>query len=149
MFGVLSRQTVGAFRNGTLTRQGLMGCARPFSSKIDSEAEIDARYEAYFSKSDIDGWEIRKAMNDIHGMDMVPNPKICIAALKACRRLNDYALTVRFLEALKDKTEGVPSLYTYVMKEIQPTLTELGISSLEELGYTEPELYLQSPHDIH
>lgn len=37
----------------------------------------------------------------MHGMDMVPNPQICIAALKACRRINDFALAVRFLEALK------------------------------------------------
>lgn len=77
--------------------------SRLFSAKQESEAEIDARLESYFNKPDIDGWEIRKALNDMHGLDMVPNPKICIAALKACRRLNDFALTVRFLEALKVK----------------------------------------------
>lgn len=40
-------------------------------------------------------------MNDLQGMDLVPEPKIIIAALKACRRLNDYALAVRFLEGVK------------------------------------------------
>ena len=32
---------------------------------MDNE-EFDARYEAYFNKPDVDGWEIRKAMNDLH-----------------------------------------------------------------------------------
>jgi len=40
-------------------------------------------------------------VNDLQGYDLVPEPKIVIAALKACRRVNDYALAVRFLEALK------------------------------------------------
>lgn len=26
----------------------------------ETDAELDARYEAYFSRADIDGWEIRK-----------------------------------------------------------------------------------------
>ena len=35
------------------------------------------------------------------GEDVVPEPKIIIAAMKACRRLNDYAVAVRYLEAVK------------------------------------------------
>lgn len=34
-------------------------------------------------------------------MDLIPDPKIINAAMHACRRLNDYALAVRFLEAIK------------------------------------------------
>lgn len=71
------------------------------SKKEETDEEFDARYEAYFNRPDIDEWEIRKAMNDLQGMDLVPEPKIIIAALKACRRLNDYALAVRFLEGVK------------------------------------------------
>lgn len=70
----------------------------------ETEEEFDARYEAYFNRKDIDSWEIRKAMNDLQGMDVVPEPKIVVAALKACRRLNDYALAVRFLEAIQVPT---------------------------------------------
>lgn len=44
-----------------------------------------------------------QAMNDLTGMDLVPEPKIVVAALKACRRLNDYALAIRFLESVKEK----------------------------------------------
>ena len=37
----------------------------------------------------------------MQGHDLVPEPKIIIAALRACRRVNDYALAVRLLEAIK------------------------------------------------
>ncbi|XP_064100300.1 cytochrome c oxidase subunit 5A, mitochondrial-like [Macrobrachium nipponense] len=119
-------------------------------SKVSTETddEFDARYVAYFSRPDIDGWEIRKAMNDLSGMDLVPEPKIIIAALHACRRLNDFALAVRFLESVKDKCgPKVKEIYPYVMKEIQPTLSQLGISTPEELGYDKPELALASVYD--
>lgn len=33
----------------------------------ESDEEFDARYEAFFNRPDIDGWEIRKAMNDLAG----------------------------------------------------------------------------------
>ena len=67
----------------------------------ETDEEFDRRFEHFFSRPDIDGWEIRNAVNDLQGYDLVPEPKIVIAALKACRRVNDYALAVRFLEALK------------------------------------------------
>lgn len=80
---------------------------------------------------------------------MVPEPKILIAALKACRRVNDYALAVRILEAVKDKCGGkVNEIYPYIIQEVRPTLTELGINTPEELGYDKPELALQSVYDI-
>ena len=83
-------------------------------------------------------------------MDVVPEPKIICAALRACRRLNDYALTTRFLESVKDKCgSDVDKIYPYILQEIRPTLDELGISTPEELGYDKPELWLVDPEDIH
>jgi cytochrome c oxidase subunit 5a len=81
---------------------------------------------------------------------LVPEPKILTAALKACRRVNDYALAVRILEAVKDKCGGrVNEIYPYLIQEIRPALTELGIDTPEELGYDKPELALQSVYEIH
>ena len=37
----------------------------------------------------------------IQGHDLVPEPKIIVAAMKACRRINDHSLAVRYLEAVK------------------------------------------------
>lgn len=122
-----------------------------FMSKESTETDeqFDSRYENYFNRKDIDGWEVRQGVNDLWGHDMVPEPRILIAALKACRRVNDYALTVRILEAVKDKCGGRTDIYPYIIQEIKPTLTELGISTPEELGFDKPELALQSVFDMH
>lgn len=104
---------------------------------------------AYFDRPDIDGWEVRKGINDLCGEDLVPEPKIIIAGLKACRRVNDYALGVRFIEAVKDKCGNrVNEIYPYIIQEIRPTLKELGLNTPEELGYDKPELALKDVYEI-
>ncbi|KAA2226426.1 hypothetical protein F0L46_25665 [Salinarimonas soli] len=94
---VLKRSLVPAVRVSAVSVR------RSHGGPVESDEEFDNRYEAYFNRKDIDGWEIRKGMNDLCGMDLVPDPKIIKAALHACRRVNDYALAVRFIEACKDK----------------------------------------------
>ena len=34
-------------------------------------------------------------------------------------------------------------------QEIQPTLDELGIANLKEMGYDKPELALPNPYEVH
>lgn len=115
----------------------------------ETDDEFDSRYEAYFNRQDIDGWEIRKAMNDLAGMDLVPEPKIINAALRACRRVSDFALAVRFLEAIKSKCgTRVKEIYPYIIQEIRPTLDELGVSTPEELGYDQPELAIKNVYEM-
>ncbi|XP_056428673.1 cytochrome c oxidase subunit 5A, mitochondrial [Hyla sarda] len=109
--------------------------ARCYShAKHESDEEFDARWVTYFNKPDIDAWELRKGVNTLIGYDLVPEPKILDAALRACRRLNDFASTVRILEAVKDKAGPHKEIYPYVLQELRPTLEELGISTPEELG---------------
>lgn len=106
---------------------------------------FDASYEQFFNKPDIDGWLVRKGMNDLLGMDLVPDPKVITAGLKACRRINDYALAIRWLEGCRDKCgDKRAEIYPWLLQEIQPTLKELGILTPEEMGYGEPELALKS-----
>lgn len=108
-----------------------------------------SRFEAVFNRPDLDGWDLRQAMNDLHGLDMVPDPRLINAALGACRRNNDYALTVRFLEAVIDKCGNLKDeIYPYIVQEIKPTLKELGCNLPEELGYDKPELFLDDIHRI-
>ena len=83
-----------------------------------SSAEFDARYEAFFNRQDIDGWEIRKAFGDLAGMDLVPDPAIVAAALKACRRVNDYSLTTRILEVVKFKSQHNAEIWPYMLQVI-------------------------------
>ncbi|KAM4797272.1 cytochrome c oxidase subunit 5A, mitochondrial-like [Rhinophrynus dorsalis] len=102
--------------------------------KYESDEEFDPRWVTYFNKPDIDAWELRKGMKTLIGYDLVPEPKIIDAALRACRRLNDFASAVRILEAVKDKAGPHKEIYPYVIQELRPTLDELGISTPEELG---------------
>ena len=89
-------------------------------------------------------------MGELAGMDLVPEPVIVTAALRVCRRVNDYALSTRVLEVVRVKCNPNPQeLWPYMMQELKPTMDELGISSLEEMGYDQPELALPNPYEIH
>lgn len=88
-------------------------------------------------------------MNDLAGIDAVPDPRIIIAALNACRRLNDYALSVRFLEVVISKCgRHYDTIYPYILQEVGPTAAELGCDFPEQLGYDKPELHLESVYDM-
>ncbi|XP_050090613.1 cytochrome c oxidase subunit 5A, mitochondrial [Anopheles aquasalis] len=144
------RTAAGLQQGSKQSMVGAAGMVVRASHSNETDEEFDARYEAYFSRPELDGWEARKAMNDLLGMDLVPEPKIIISALKACRRLNDYALAIRFLEGVKDKCgDKTSEIYPYLLQEIRPTLTDLGIDTPEELGYDQPELALKSVYDLH
>jgi len=112
----------------------------------ETDETTDAQFIAYFERPELDGWELRKALTDLHGHDMVPEPAIVISVLHACRRLNDISLAIRYLESAKKKCGSKKNqavIWPYIMQEIQPTLDELGVPSLEKLGYDEPELWME------
>merc|ERR1711983_372956 len=135
----------------TMVRPSLVSQVRLMSGAAqESDAEFDARYIAYFDRADIDGWELRKGMGDLCAMDLVPEPPIVAAALRACRRVNDFSLTTRILETIKVKCGNKQSeIWPYMVQELRPTLDELGVLLPEEMGYDKPELALPSPYDIH
>jgi cytochrome c oxidase subunit 5a len=141
-----TKQTVMSATSMRLTQQVRLMSA----DHAASDAEFDTRYEAYFNRADIDGWEIRKGMTELVGMDLVPDPIIVAAALRACRRVNDYALTTRILEIVKIKcADHEKEIWPYMLQELKPTFDELGILTPEEMGYNQPELALPSPYDLH
>ncbi|XP_014103538.1 cytochrome c oxidase subunit 5A, mitochondrial [Bactrocera oleae] len=107
------------------------------------------RFEDFFNRCEIDGWDLRQGMNDILGSDVIPDPKVIEAALRACRRVNDIALAIRWLEACKDRCgDKVDQIYPYLLGHIRPTLYELGIPTPEELNYDKPELAVKSVFDM-
>ncbi|CAL8321324.1 cytochrome c oxidase subunit 5Aa [Gadus morhua] len=137
MFRAAVRLSASGIRSLTRPQPGCQGAlaARCYShGKVETDEEFDARWVTYFNKPDIDAWELRKGMNTLIGYDLVPEPKILDAALRACRRLDDLASAIRILEAVKDKSGPHKAIYPYLLQELQPTLTELGISTPEELG---------------
>jgi len=115
------------------------------SHKDETDEEFDQRFINEFTRPDVDGWYVRRAMLGLQQSDVVPETAVINAALRACRKLNDYALAVRFLEAIKDKCGNrVNEIYPYVIQEAKPILDELGISTPEEMGYGKPEFHVPS-----
>ncbi|KAJ4450564.1 hypothetical protein ANN_01991, partial [Periplaneta americana] len=67
--------------------------------------------------------------------------QIQVAILRACRRVSDYSMAVRYLESMKFKAEAASKeIYPYILQEIGPVLEELGVDTPEQLGYDKPEL---------
>lgn len=146
MLRTVANQLSGAIKGSVgVSRIVAIGGVRASHGSAETDEQFDKRYEDFFKRSDIDGWEVRKGMNDILGMDLVPDPKIIAAGLQACRKVNDYALAVRWLEGCKDKCgDKKAEIYPYLLNEIRPVLCELGINTPEEMGYDAPELALKS-----
>merc|ERR1711963_982976 len=121
--------------------------SKTFSSvapQLQQDQEFDARYVEYFNR------EVRKGMADLCAMDLVPEPTIVAAALRACRRVNDFSLTTRILEVVRIKCGNREAeIWPYMMQELAPVMKELGIPSPAELGYDKPELALPNPYNIH
>ncbi|KIH43993.1 cytochrome c oxidase subunit Va [Ancylostoma duodenale] len=98
--------------------------------------EFDKHFIDYFNRPEIDGWEVRKGefrssviyfltlrtLTELHDYDVIPDPKVVEAALRACRRVNDFSLCVRFLEAIKIKCGSKKNreiIYNYIIKEVR------------------------------
>uniref|UniRef100_A0A915PX69 Cytochrome c oxidase subunit 5A, mitochondrial n=1 Tax=Setaria digitata TaxID=48799 RepID=A0A915PX69_9BILA len=115
------------------------------NGKFFADAEdkrLDQHYMDVFNDPNIDGFILRGAMQDLYELDMIPDPDICDAVLRACRRVNDFALAIRFIESLKEKCILKRWTHKWLMDKIKPTMDELGIPTLEEMNYDKPELFV-------
>ncbi|XP_074650293.1 cytochrome c oxidase subunit 5A, mitochondrial-like [Tubulanus polymorphus] len=154
MFRLLAQRATSGLQS--VTKTTVQRCVAVTSVRhmskhsVETDEEFDARYEQFFSNPNIDGWDVRRGMNELQGFDLVPEPRIIVAALKACRRINDHSLAVRYLEAVQFKCGNRKKvIWPYILQEITPTLEELGISTPEQLGYDKPELAMPDVLDMH
>ncbi|OWF48395.1 Cytochrome c oxidase subunit 5A, mitochondrial [Mizuhopecten yessoensis] len=113
-------------------------------ANMDPEDAVELGYVRQF-KFATDIWDVEDVINIMHQEDRVPLPSTVIAGLEACRRVSDHSLAIRFMESVRYKCIADKSLWDYISQEIEPTLAELNISSLKEMGYTEPELATVNP----
>ena len=65
---------------------------------------------------DIDGWDVRFIFDKIAGHQNVPEPDVVIAGLKACRRVNDFALSLRWLETVHFKSQHNKAIWPYMVQ---------------------------------
>jgi cytochrome c oxidase subunit 5a len=56
----------------------------------------------------------------------VPSPAVVEAAVRAARRVNDYATAIRIFEGIKEKVENKEQ-YELYLKELKPLREELGM----------------------
>ncbi|VDN84570.1 unnamed protein product [Brugia pahangi] len=115
------------------------------NGKFFADAEdkrLDQHYMDIFNDPNIDGFFLRGAMQDLHELDIIPDPDICDAVLRACRRVNDFALAIRFIESLREKCVLRRWTHKWLLDKIKPTMDELGIPTLEEMNYDKPELFV-------
>ncbi|VDK35162.1 unnamed protein product [Taenia asiatica] len=134
-----------SLRSACLTSRSLlpvrMASSNPkYFNAEEPYSEFKERFLGAFNQPNLDGWWMRKYLQDLHSEDIIPEPDIVISILKACRRLNDLALAIRYLESLHVSGFSFEAEILSPL-EVGPTMRELGIPTLEELGYDKPELY--------
>jgi len=94
------------------------------------QQQVDKKYVDYFNRADINGREIGQGMAELVGQDRLPEPTVVAAALRACRRVDDFSLATRILEAVKlqcGQVEGEGEMWPWLVQQIGPTLAQLGI----------------------
>lgn len=100
---------------------------------FENEDEADKFWVEYFSHKKLPHYALRAGLNEIFRDEAVPEPEILKEALYAARRLNDFAIAMRTVEAIRHKAEN-KEVYEYVMAGVKPVMEELGIPEPEELG---------------
>ncbi|PHH64954.1 hypothetical protein CDD81_3591 [Ophiocordyceps australis] len=93
--------------------------------------EFCARFEKDFDAVQ-DVFELQRNLNNVFAYDLVPSPAVVTAALKAARRVNDFATAVRIFEGIRAKVENTGQYQQY-LEELKPLRDELGVPLKEDL----------------
>ncbi|TCD62872.1 Cytochrome c oxidase subunit 6 [Steccherinum ochraceum] len=106
---------------------------RPSSSAHGQETfeSFNERYVQFFKDAE-DLFEVQRGLNNCFAHDLVPAPSVIEAALRATRRVNDYATAVRIFEGISEKVENKQQYQQY-LDELKGVRDELGINLREEL----------------
>lgn len=98
-----------------------------FSSNEHSQEtfeQFSTRYTSFFQNAE-DLFEVQRGLNNCFAHDLVPSPEVIEAAVRAARRVDDYATAVRVFEGIKEKVEN-PQQYKAYLEELKPLREELG-----------------------
>ena len=100
--------------------------ARPSSSAPHQETfeSFTERYVQFFQQAQ-DLFEVQRGLNNCFSHDLVPAPSVIEAALRAARRVDDYATAVRVFEGVKEKVENKQQYQAY-LDELKGVRQELG-----------------------
>lgn len=93
-------------------------------AKEESYDEFNAKYTTFFEQVG-DLFELQRGLNNCFAYDLVPSTSVIEAALRASRKVNDYATAVRILEGVKAKVENKGQYEAY-LNDLKPVIEELG-----------------------
>jgi cytochrome c oxidase subunit 5a len=91
----------------------------------ESFESFSERYVSFFQNAE-DLFEVQRGLNNCFAHDLVPSPSVVEAAVRAARRVNDYATAVRVFEGVKEKVENKEQYQAY-LTELKPLREELGM----------------------
>ncbi|EKD00927.1 cytochrome-c oxidase chain VI precursor [Trichosporon asahii var. asahii CBS 8904] len=92
-------------------------------AKEESYDEFNAKYTTFFEQVG-DLFELQRGLNNCFAYDLVPSTSVIEAALRASRKVNDYATAVRILEGVKAKVENKGQYEAY-LNDLKPVIEEL------------------------
>ena len=92
--------------------------------ETESYESFNQRYQTFFTNVE-DVFELQRGLNNCFAYDLVPSTGVIESALKAARKVDDYATAVRILEGVKEKVENKGQYQAY-LDELKPIITELG-----------------------
>ena len=115
-------------RPAALTMRAAPRLTRPSSSEHAQESfeSFNDRYVAFFTAAQ-DLFEVQRGLNNCFAHDLVPGPAVVEEALRAARRVNDYATAVRVFEGIREKVENKQQYQAY-LDELKSVRDELGAS---------------------
>lgn len=91
----------------------------------ESFEDFSQRYVSFFQNAE-DLFEVQRGLNNCFAHDLVPSPEVVDAALRAARRVNDYATAVRIFDGVREKVENKEQ-YAKYLEELKPVTEELGM----------------------
>ena len=112
-------------------RPATVSCVTPRLARASSNTHHQETFESFteryvnFFQSAEDLFEVQRGLNNCFAHDLVPAPAVVESALRASRRVNDYATAVRIFEGIKEKVENKAQYQAY-LDELKPVREELG-----------------------
>ncbi len=121
---------------------------------LSSKSGLHPHPQAYFEDVSLTSKDVRRGLNDVFAHDVIPATDILVAAFRATRRLHDFPTcvavdqllgmnrgsndrdgrrSVRIFEGIKDKSQSEET-YKYVLAQLAPVMTELGLTTPEDLN---------------
>ncbi|KOS19362.1 Cytochrome c oxidase subunit 6 [Escovopsis weberi] len=109
--------SVSVMRRGEHSEESIEDHTKRFEKEFDAVQDV---------------FELQRNLNNAFAYDLVPTIEVVRAALKAARRVNDFATAVRIFEGLKGKVEN-KGQYEQYLAELKSLREELGVPLKEDL----------------